>query len=195
MTVDQSTSASAKQPSQLVLPIKYWVQDTGLSTIADLINAQLNQDAGTQPDTSNDDKHLGEEQTPQQDLRLNLIQHCRAASSLKSINLFKGFILALRAADPLLVVLPYAASKQHYTPITSNKQVHSVEGNKMLQFFQPCYKNNSFLLVAISTSSPPFPTKTSSKILRWKNGWTCIATHSSYAQVRQRKWFQLVRLL
>ncbi len=58
-------------------------------------------------------------------------------SSLKTIDLFKGFVTALKLADPMLVVLPYLASKQHYTPITTNKQVQTLDENKMLQYFQP----------------------------------------------------------
>jgi len=37
----------------------------------------------------------------------------------------------------MLVVLPYSASKQHYTTITTNKQVQTLDENKMLQYFQP----------------------------------------------------------
>jgi hypothetical protein len=74
MTVDQSI-ASTQQPAQSAQPTKFWVQDTSLSTIAELIDAQLKQDAPAQPDEDIVDKHLGEEHVPQQHLRLNLVRH------------------------------------------------------------------------------------------------------------------------
>jgi hypothetical protein len=52
--------------------------------------------------------------------------------------------MALRTVDPLLIVLPYAASKQHYTPISSSKQIQSMDENRMLQLFQPYYKRQLF---------------------------------------------------
>jgi hypothetical protein len=145
MIVDQSV-VSTQKPAQSAQPTKFWVQDTSLSTIAEIIDAQLKQDATAQPDEDIVDKHLGEEHAPQQHLRLNLVRHRGAMSSLKTIDLFKSFALALRAADPLLVILPYASTKQHYTPITSTKQIQAVEENKMLQFFQPYYKKQRYSL-------------------------------------------------
>jgi hypothetical protein len=54
--------------------------------------------------------------------------------------------MALRTVDPLLIVLPYATSKQHYTPISSSKQIQSMDENRMLQLFQPYYKRQLFSL-------------------------------------------------
>jgi hypothetical protein len=67
---------------------------------------------------------------------------------IKMIDLFKGFAYSLPAADPLLVILPYAATKQHYTPINSNKHIQTIEIEepKMLQFFQPYYKKQLYSL-------------------------------------------------
>ena len=138
---DNPSTINHQQPCQPNQPTRFWVQETNLSTIADLINEQLQQDAKEQPNEGAPDKHLGEEFTPQQHLRLNLIRHRGAVSSLKTIDLFKGFISALKAVDPLLVVLQIAASKQHNTPLSSIKQVQSMEGNKLMQFFSHTIKN------------------------------------------------------
>ncbi len=146
MTVDQSDTAPTQQASPSTQSTKFWVQDTSLSSIADLINTQLKQDAANQTNTDTTDKHLGEEHVPQQHLRLNLVRHRGAMGSFKTIDLFKSFVLARKSADPLLVILLYASSKQHYTPITSTKHVHAVDGNKMLQFFQLYYKKQMYSL-------------------------------------------------
>jgi len=146
MTVDQSDTAPTQQASPSTQSTKFWVQDTSLSSIADLINTQLKQDAANQTNTDTTDKHLGEEHVPQQHLRLNLVRHRGATGSFKTIDLFKSFVLARKSADPLLVILLYASSKEHYTPITSTKHVHAVDGNKMLQFFQLYYKKQMYSL-------------------------------------------------
>jgi hypothetical protein len=118
-TVNAAPSNST--PSQMsTQPPKFWVQDTSLSTITNLINAQLKQDGNDLLDSPKTDKQLGEEQTPQQHIHLNLVRHRGAVGTLKTIELFKGFTLALRSVDPLLSILPYASNKQHYTPISSN---------------------------------------------------------------------------
>jgi hypothetical protein len=135
------------KPSQLpAQPPKFWVQDTILSTIVNFINAQLKHNENILLDTTPTDKQLGEEQTPQQHLRLNLVRHREAVGTLKTIELFKGFAAALQSVDPLLSILPYASSKQHYTPISSNKQIQSIDENRLLQFSQPYYKKQLFSL-------------------------------------------------
>jgi hypothetical protein len=146
-TNDQPSTQYIKSPSKLAPATQFWVQDTSLSTIADLINQQLQHDkmASITP-PSESDKLLGEEQDPQQHFRFNLVRHRGATSSLKTIDLFKGFVTALKLANPLLVVLPYSASKQHYTPISSKKQVQTLDKNKMLQYFQPYYRKQMFSL-------------------------------------------------
>jgi hypothetical protein len=94
MIEDQSVTSTQK-PAQSAQPTKLWVQDTSLSTITELIDAQLKQDATVQPDEDIVDKHLGEEHVPQQHLRINLVRHRGATSSLKTIDVFKSFALAL----------------------------------------------------------------------------------------------------
>jgi hypothetical protein len=122
-------------------PTEFWVQDTCLSTIAELIALQLEQDKKeesqeTTPEEQITKSNPGEEQIPQQHLRLNLIRHRGAYSSFQTLELFHSFTLALRAADPLLVILPVAATKQHYASISSAKQIQTVDENKMKLFFQ-----------------------------------------------------------
>jgi len=60
---DQLSTQHTNSPSKLAPAKQFWVQDTSLSKIADLINQQLQQDkiVSTSP-PSESDKLLGEEQ-------------------------------------------------------------------------------------------------------------------------------------
>jgi len=87
---DQLSTQYTNSPSKLAPATQFWVQDTSLSTMADLINPQLQHDkmASITP-PSESDKLLGEEQDPQQHFRFNLVRHRGAISSLKNIDLSK----------------------------------------------------------------------------------------------------------
>jgi hypothetical protein len=65
---------------------------------------------------------------------------------MTTLLLFKSFATALRYTDPSLLIFPYAASKQHYTPLAMLKQIQTIESNKMYQYFK------SFIIVSYSLS-------------------------------------------
>jgi len=92
MDKDQSTADQHHTSLQATPETKFWVQDTNLSTIAELINQQLKQDRQTQAEEPIDsDKNPGEEQNLQQHLKLNLVRHCRATGSFKLSISLKDF--------------------------------------------------------------------------------------------------------
>jgi len=152
----EHTQPSQANPNDIRKPqpeasTEYWVQDTSLSTIAELITLQLEQDKKEPSQGSVLEDQLPwpnpeEEQIPQQHLCINQIRHQGAYSSLKTLELFRSFTLALRTADPLLVILPVAATKQHYESISSAKQIQTVDENKMKQYFQSYNKKQNYSL-------------------------------------------------
>jgi hypothetical protein len=81
--------------------------------------------------------HIGRRAGPPAALPLQPCTPSRSDQLVEKHRPFKGFVTALKLADPMLVVLPYSASKQHYTTITTNTQVQTLDENKMLQYFQP----------------------------------------------------------
>jgi hypothetical protein len=45
-------------------------------------------------------------------------------------------MFTLKKADPSLIILPFAASKQHYSSLPTLKHIQSMEDNKLNQFFK-----------------------------------------------------------
>jgi hypothetical protein len=66
----------------------------------------------------------------------NLIHHRGVTSDAPAIKLFKSFASSLKRADPSLIILPFHASKQHYSSLPTLKHIQTVEENKLPQFFQ-----------------------------------------------------------
>ena len=74
-----------------------------------------------------------------QRFRFKIIRHRGSVGSTTTENLFKSFATALQSADPSLLILPYLASKQHYSPLATLKQIQLVDSNQMNQFFESFY--------------------------------------------------------
>jgi hypothetical protein len=60
------------------------------------------------------------------------------------LKLFKSFTSALRSSDSSLLILPYSTSKQHYSPLSTVKQIQALEENQMLQYFKPFYQKQLY---------------------------------------------------
>jgi hypothetical protein len=60
------------------------------------------------------------------------------------LKLFKSFTSALRESDPSLLILPYSATKQHFSPLSTFKQIQTLEDKQMLQYFKPFYHRQLF---------------------------------------------------
>jgi len=66
--------------------------------------------------------------------------------NLLTLKLFKYFINELKAADSSLTVLPFQASKQHYSALIHTKQINTIEENRMHQYFKPYYQKQNYSL-------------------------------------------------
>jgi len=58
---------------------------------------------------------------------------------LSTLSLFKSFAPVLCTSDSSILILPYSANKQHYSPISTIKQINSLEDNQMSQYYKPFY--------------------------------------------------------
>jgi hypothetical protein len=98
-----------------------WVNDTSLTNLTEIISKQLHKDQLTSPEVTTDTR-TDEELTPHQHIRFNLLRHRGVVCDIPALQLFKDFTIALRTADLMLTILPYEASKQHYSLLNTTKQ-------------------------------------------------------------------------
>ncbi len=87
-----------------------------------------------------------DQESPHQHLHINLFRQKGVAGSLKTLQLFKSFALVLQQTDPLLAILPFEATKQHYSSLNSNKQIETIDESKIYQFFRPYYQKQNYSL-------------------------------------------------
>ncbi len=74
--------------------------------------------------------------------RLNLIRHKNATSTdLTTLQLFKTFLTNAKKTDKSLVVLPVDSTKQHLTPLTSQKQIENLSPNQLRLYFSSWFKD------------------------------------------------------
>jgi len=76
---------------------------------------------------------------------LKLTQHS-TVSDIPIIKLFKSFTSTFKKADPSLILLPFQASKHHYSSISTLKQIKSLEEQKIYQFFKPYHQKQHYSL-------------------------------------------------
>jgi len=89
---------------------------------------------------------------------------------MNTLLLFKSFATALRSSDSSLLILPYAASKQHYTPLATLKQIQTMESNQMYQYFKSLYHRQLYSLSGffhISSQLPFSKILTLPKVQEW----------------------------
>jgi len=134
------------------------VNDTDLSALTTIIAQQLTKDQEHTQSTSSQQESLAvhEPEAINQWIRFNLIRHRGVVGNLSTLKLFKSFVNELKAADSSLAVLPFRASKQHYSALTHTKQINTVEENRMYQYFRPYYKNSTTLSADIFTLVQPY---------------------------------------
>jgi hypothetical protein len=142
------TPQKVTNPSITSAPTNLWVNDTSVSTLSSLILEQLKKDQVT-PEL----KNMIPSQSPiandvhnelRQRFRFNVIRHRGSVSTVTMLKLFKSFTTALRSSDSSLLILPYSNSKQHYSPLSTVKQIQALEENQMLQYFMPFYQKQLY---------------------------------------------------
>jgi len=74
--------------------------------------------------------------------RLNLIRHKNTTpTDLTTLQLLKAFLLCAKKADKSLVVLPVDSTKQHLSPLLSNKQIENLTPNQMRLYLSSWFKD------------------------------------------------------
>lgn len=160
-TNDRQTSdaTSIKHPQAKQYEVVSWTLDSSITEISEDIFSEIQQQkklsdyAGetehpsvsykAPKDTVNTTKKLN------QHIRFNLIRHWGTNSDIPTLKLFKSFSTVLCYMDLSLIILPYQASKQHYSSLTTLKQISSIDDHKMLQFLNLIINANIIPLVVI----------------------------------------------
>jgi hypothetical protein len=143
------TPQKVTYPPVTSAPTNFWVNDTSVSTLSSLILEQLKKDQAT-PELNNNailcQSPIANDVYNElcQRFRFNVIRHQGSVSTITMLKLFKSFTSALRSSDPSLLILPYSASKQHYSPLSTVKQIQALEENQMLQYFKPFYQRQLY---------------------------------------------------
>jgi ribosomal protein S16 len=159
-TKDPKASSSVLRPNASIMvtptPKSYSINDTSVTTLSNLILEQLNQDKEnsqipTEPNTPQTESFPEVHSELRQRYRFNIIRHRGSVSNTNTLHLFKSFATALRSSDPSLLILPYSASKQHYTPLATLKQIQTMESNQMHQYFKSFTIVNCIPLADFST--------------------------------------------
>jgi len=76
----------------------------------------------------------------------DLIRHRGTVSDIPTLKLFKSFATTLRKADPSIIILPFKASKQHYSSLSTLKHIQTMEENKLSQFFKSYHQRQLYSL-------------------------------------------------
>ena len=148
LQLSRTTLPPPTQPS-------YFVEDLGVPEITDIVLNQVQKDQtimeveeGVEStNLTSPVEKLTLESPIQQRLRLNLIRHRVARSTdIKTIQLFKSFISALRKADSQISILPVDSKKQQYTSLVSNKQIESLNERQLSLYFTPWFKEQHYSL-------------------------------------------------
>lgn len=75
-----------------------------------------------------------------------IIWHRGVVADIPLAKLFKSFILTLKKADPSLILLPFMSTKQHYSSISTLKQIQILDEQKIQQFFKPYHQRQHYSL-------------------------------------------------
>ena len=140
--------------------------------------------------------HIDSPEKINQRIRFNLIRHKGTVSDIPVSKLFKSFASTLKKTDPLIVFHPFQADKQHYSSLVTAKQIHSIDDNKIPQFFK-----------VLSSETVVLPQWVFSNIIRsfprgliptpyyWQMAWILSLLYKNLPQSRGRNgqnWFPLL---
>jgi hypothetical protein len=164
-TTPSTTVTKTHQTTNIsTLSSQQWATDASISRLSRDILQHLQVDSpsplssGSPQACSNYEPQTDQTAPPapsNQRIRFNLIRHKYTSGDTKTIQLFKSFATTLREIDQYLTILPVNSRKQHLSGLTNVKQIQSTDDNKMLTYFTPYYKKQSYSLSGyfhISTS-------------------------------------------
>jgi hypothetical protein len=84
--------------------------------------------------------------TINQCMRFNPIRHQGTSADILILKLFKSFTSTLKKADPTLIIFPFSATKQHYSSLSTLKQINSIDDNRMNQYFKTYHQRQLYSL-------------------------------------------------
>jgi hypothetical protein len=147
MEIDSSPDISAS-PSSTPVSLKKtvtWSTDIGIADLSTNLFTHLKETQDKAADNGElEPDHVGYKPPQdsifstvkvQQQIRFNPIRHRGVPCDIPTIKLFKSFTSALKWVDPSIIILPFQASKQHYSSLPTLKHIQTMEANKLNQFF------------------------------------------------------------
>jgi len=144
MDIDDQMTPTKQTPPQKILAS--WTTNAGISELSEELFVHLNQKKQLDEESGNIESLLMDYIMPvtnidsatkiNQCMRFNLICHRGTSADIPILKLFKLFTSTLKKADPTLVILPFLATTQHYSSLSTLKQINSMDGNKMHQYFK-----------------------------------------------------------
>jgi hypothetical protein len=81
-----------------------------------------------------------------QRISFNLIRHRGTSADIPTFKLFKSFTSTLKKADSSIIILPFLASKQHYSSLSTLNHIKTLEENKLGQFFKSYHQQQLYSL-------------------------------------------------
>jgi hypothetical protein len=135
---DQPTTSKKTIPSSQKI-LATWTTDEGIAELSeDLFNhlnqrKQLDEETGDLEalplDYKKPENSIDSTTKVNQCMRFNLICHRGTSADIPILKLFKSFTSSLKKSDPSIIILPFSASKQHYSSISTIKQINSLDEN------------------------------------------------------------------
>jgi hypothetical protein len=81
-----------------------------------------------------------------QPICFNLIRPRGTVADIPVLKLFKSFTSTLKKADSFVVILPFQASKQHHSLLSTLKHIQAVNDNKISIFFKSHHQKQLYSL-------------------------------------------------
>jgi hypothetical protein len=129
-----TTTTTTKQES-MTQPT--YAADTSVNEVFQLFssNTPKKMAQSNTTNTLNDDE---DPDTQQKHMRINIVRYQYAIDQdMNTSQLYKSFMLTLKTADPTMIILPIASTKQHYSPLKSTRQIEALTPPQLHLYFLP----------------------------------------------------------
>lgn len=133
-----------------------WMTDAGISALSENLFSRMQDRKKLHEDSGKVENNSLHYQKPipivedtskcNQRIHFNLIRHRGTVSDIPILKLFKSFTSTLKKVDPSIIILPFSASKQHYSSLSTLKQIQTIDDNKLHQFFKTYHQKQLYSL-------------------------------------------------
>jgi hypothetical protein len=123
------------------------VSNLDIESLTNIIAEQIKKDANLQADPRVENPTPKFQPPPSihsQHTCFNLIHRRGVSNSSTTLQLFKSFLTVLCHVDSSAIILPFMASKQHYSSLCNLKQIKEIEENRMYQYVKPYYQKQQY---------------------------------------------------